>query len=153
MACFNRSVLPLLCSPEEEIILYCKDNGLIPQTQLCSTCTTQMIWTPCSATKYSDCLCWICPGCKATKSIRSNSLLDKQNLNFQQLIWFIHAFSNRHHTNVNIAEYTGLSEHTVSVWYSRLLTCLSEYMFLNPVVLGGSGIVVEIDESKFGIRK
>ena len=153
MACFNSSVLQLLTSSEADIQIFCRNRGVIPSSSLCTNCNTQMTWTSCSATRYRDGSCWRCPNCGLYRSIRHNSILDQQNITFTQFIWLLHAFSNKNNSNVNIAEYTGLSEHSVSVWVGKLLTCLAEYLFQNPVVLGGHGVVVEVDESKYGKRK
>ena len=140
MSSFNRSVLHILNSSEEELIQFCRARGVIPSSALCTNCNLQMTWTTCSTSCYNDGFCWRCPGCGGARSIRANSIPDKQNLTFTQLIWLVHAFSNKNNSNVNIAEYTGLSEHTVSVWVGKLLTCLAEYLFQNPVVLGGNGV-------------
>ena len=47
-----------------------------------------------------------------------------------------------------------MSEHIVLVWVGKLLALFAEHLFQNQAksstVLGGHGVVVEVDESKFG---
>ena len=38
-------------------------------------------------------------------------------------------------------------------WYNFIRDVCAEYFTRNPVVIGGPGVEVEIDESKFGKKK
>ena len=46
-----------------------------------------------------------------------------------------------------------ISEPTAIDWYNFLRDVCAEYFAQHPVQIGGPGIEVEIDESKFGKRK
>ena len=46
-----------------------------------------------------------------------------------------------------------ISEPTGVDWFNFIRDVCAEYFKQNPVVIGGPGIEVEIDESKFGRRK
>ena len=47
-------------------------------------------------------------------------------------------------TELSMSELSGLSEHTVSVWRCTLNKFIAEYLMLNPVILGGFGIIVSL---------
>ena len=143
----------IISSPTEEITEFFRDRGLIQQEMTCSCCDIDMDWTPAAATKTPDCFIWKCSGCKAITSVRTNSILHKKKLNFREFFMILCSWANRHNTGVAISELAGVSEHCTSVWRCTLNNVLAEYLMLNPVMLGGFGIIVEIDESMFGKRK
>ena len=53
----------------------------------------------------------------------------------------------------NVVHETGHSVKTVVDWYHFLRGVCAQYFLDNPITIGGTGKVVEIDESKFGKRK
>ena len=46
-----------------------------------------------------------------------------------------------------------ISEPTAVDWYNFVRDVCAEYLRQHPIIIGGVGIEVEIDESKFGCRK
>lgn len=150
---FDDLYCPLVAGPEEDCIMFCRDRGIIPDNKDCPSCASPMGWKRGPSSLSSDCFYWRCPTCKLTRSIRESSILHKKKLSFKMFIKFLAAWSNRHNTGVTISAKIGLSRHSVSVWRKLLNNDLAEFLFDNPVRLGGPGIVVELDESKFGKRK
>ena len=67
-------------------------------------------------------ICWYCTACKTTKSIRHNSFFSKSKLTLQQ--WFVDI-------------------------YQWLQEVCSTKLLATPIQLGGTGVVVQIDESLF----
>lgn len=51
------------------------------------------------------------------------------------------------------AEQTKITEVSAVDWYNFFRDVCGEYFVSNPVTVGGPGMTVEIDESKFGKRK
>ena len=143
----------IITKPDDEMTEYFRDRGVIQQEMTCSYCDVDMEWKPASIKKSRDRYIWKCPTCKCTTSVRKKSILHKKNINFREFFMFLAAWCNRHNTGVSMSELSGLSEHTVSVWRCTLNNVIAEYLMLNPVILGGFGIIVEIDESMFGKRK
>ena len=47
----------------------------------------------------------------------------------------------------------GVSENTISDWRILLHTRVADWLVGNPSTVGGPGIIVELDEAKFGKRK
>ena len=118
--------------------MFYRNTGVIASLSVYNNCNLHMTSTNCPTVRYRDgSFCRRCPGCTRLLSIRSNSILDKQHLDFNQFIWLLHAFSNKNNSYVNIPEYTGLSDHTVSIWVGKLKALFAEHLFHNPVVLGG----------------
>ena len=56
-------------------------------------------------------------------------------------------------TSIAISQLIGVSENTISDWRILLHTRVADWLVANPSPLGGPGIIVEMDEAKFGKRK
>lgn len=153
MAGFLLYVSLLLTGPQAEIVLFCRDRGLIPSRLLCPMCYNPMTWRECSTSKYRDGFLWKCRNCNKILSIRDSTFLSKQHISFPDFVSFAWAWSNKNNSMTNIAELTGLHINTVTSIRRKLTNQLAEFLMLEPMVLGGPGVVVEIDESKFGKRK
>ena len=55
--------------------------------------------------------------------------------------------------SIAITQLIGVSENTLSDWRILLRTRVADGLVVNPSPLGGLGIMVELDEAKFGKRK
>ena len=127
---------------------------ILKSSQNCGTCHNPMVLSPCTATKSADLYIWKCGRpCKKTKNIRSGSVLSGSNLPFQHFLLLIYYFSSKSLTNVEISAFTGISEKSVGEWRASLTGFISSWLLANATPLGGPGVVVEIDEAKFGKRK
>ena len=58
-----------------------------------------------------------------------------------------------YHPAITLFSHIQISDHTAVDWYNFVRDVCAEYIQQHPVVIGGVGIEVEIDESKFGGRK
>ena len=82
-------------------------------------------------------------------TIRENTWLEKCKLTLEELILILYCWANDY-TNSQIYHEVRCSEKTVGAWTSFLReSCISQ-MLDYPEQIGGPGIDVEIDESKFG---
>jgi len=143
----------LLAGPESGLVLFCRDKGAIPSTRICPVCFTRMTWKECSASKYTDQFMWRCGACRKVMSIRDNSFMSEKSISFGSFVSFVWAWANKNNSMTNIAELTGLHLNTITTLRRKLNNAIAEFLLLDPMVLGGEGVVVEIDESKFGKRK
>jgi len=100
-----------------------------------------------------------CRKCSQYVSIRKGSVFESSNLSLQQILLIINLFTS-HITSyeqirlqTQLTE-TKLSDETIADWlsYCREI-CLETIARQTPTVIGGQGMTVEIDESKFGKRK
>lgn len=144
-----------LCQSEDTARLYLLQKGILRSTIQCSACSQPMILKPCSATKSPDLWIFKCggPGCKRSKSIRSDSYLESSKISFTTFLQLLYCFSSKNLTSVDIAAFTGLSRRSVGEWRSTLLEAVAAWIYNNPQAIGGPGEIVEIDEAMFGKRK
>ena len=56
-------------------------------------------------------------------------------------------------TSITISQLIGVSENTIRDWRILLHNRVADWLVANPSPLGGPGIIVELDEAKFGKRK
>ena len=56
-------------------------------------------------------------------------------------------------SNIEVAALTGFSDKAVGDWRTILSNAVAEWFLQNCQPLGGPGLIVEIDEAKFGKRK
>ena len=85
-------------------------------------------------------------------SIRDNTWIQKCKLTIEEIILMLYCWSNNY-TNEQIQHEVRCSQKTVTAWCSFLRdSCISKMLdYSEPI--GGPGIDIEIDESKFGRRK
>ena len=96
----------------------------------------------------SDGFSWWCRQCKGRKSIRDGSFFSKSHLPLQK--WFILIFWWSHEYPVtDAAKVAEVDEGTAIDVYRWLREICSSKLLQHPILLGGPGIVVQIDESLF----
>ena len=108
---------------------------------------------PCSSKKSSDLLIWRCSPCSRFRNIRTDSVLSGQKLTFSLFLQLVFYLSIKSLANVAISQIIGVSKNTISDWKTLIHTRVADFLVSNPSPLGGPGVVVEMDEAKFGKRK
>ena len=96
----------------------------------------------------SDGVCWSCRVCHTTKSIRQGSFFSKSKLTLQK--WFIAmVWWSREYPVTEMAQEAEVAENTACDIYQWLREVCSTKLLQTPIVLGGPGVIVQIDESQF----
>lgn len=85
-------------------------------------------------------------------SIRENTWIQDSNLSLELIVELLYLWSHGF-TNAEIEHELKLSKKTVIEWCAYLREVCFEVCVENSCQIGGPGIEVEIDESKFGKRK
>ena len=97
----------------------------------------------------SDGVSWWCPHCKGRKFIRDGSFFAKSRLTLQKWLILMY-FWAREYPVGDAAEEAQVQQKTAIDIYQWLREVCSTRLITNgPVVLGGPGTVVQIDESLF----
>ena len=95
----------------------------------------------------SDQYSWWCPQCKGRKTIRTGSFFEKSKLSLKKWLLIIHFWSRQ--LPVTDAELQlEISRSTAIDIYQWLREVCSTKLLTTPIVLGGPGTVVEIDEAE-----
>ena len=104
--------------------------------------------------RYPDGVCWRCPrkGCQKLYSLRHNSYFSNSKLSLEKILRIVHMWSTKTPLGDMMKELKIASEAAVD-WYNFCRDVCAQHFVDHPAVIGGPGLVVEIDESKFGKRK
>jgi transposase-like protein len=94
--------------------------------------------------KYS----WWCRECKGRKSIRTGSFFQKSNTTLQKWMLMLYLWA-RQYPVTDASEETGISLRVSIDMYLWFREVCSAKLLQNPIVLGGPGVIVQIDESLF----
>jgi transposase-like protein len=89
-----------------------------------------------------------CPQCKSRKSIRDGSFFAKSKLTLQKWLLMIYLWA-REYPVTDAAEEAQISERVAVDIYQWLREVCTTALLNNPMILGGAGNVVQIDESLF----
>jgi hypothetical protein len=142
----------LYTATEDAARTFLFSTGILRSQMSCS-CLTPMDIVTCTASKSEDLKIWRCTSCRKFRNIRSDSVLARSNLSFKQFLTLMYYFSSKSLTNVEIAGFTALSEKAVGHWRHVLSNVIASWFLQNCQPIGGPGVIVEIDEAKFGKRK
>ena len=141
------SLDPVLFStnPEDQID-FLKSKGLLRTQQDCPSCGVSMDWRrrPTCGDKFT----WQCPNCNCMKSIRNESFFSKSRLPLQTWLQLIHHWS----MDMPVTQATKqakISEKRCIDIYQFMRDVCSTKLLAAPIILGGTGKVVQIDESLF----
>ena len=125
---------------------------------ICQFCGAQYKKTTVSS--YSEGVAWACNNrsCRTLFSIKKGSFFELSHLSKETIIKLTY-FWCRNYSNKLASHETGVSEHTIVDWFQFCrdvcVDLLDSELGLGIAsdIIGGQGVVVEIDESKFGKRK
>lgn len=96
----------------------------------------------------SDGVCWSCPQCKTTRSIRHLSFFSKSRITLQQwlvaILWW-----SREYPVTDMAMEAEVRPSTGCDIYQWLREVCSAKLIATVIRLGGAGVIVQIDESLF----
>jgi len=96
----------------------------------------------------SDGCRWWCPTCKTRKSVRQGSFFAKSRISLQKWLLLMYLWA-REYPVTDAKEEAEVDKHTAIDIYQWFREVCSTKLIQNRVVLGGPGIIVQIDESLF----
>ena len=151
----SREELGGILTNEKEALCYLEEKNVIQYLRNCPYCDGKL--QPMSRdlrSKSRFVLRWRRRSCsKYSKSVLSGSILAKccyQKHIFMDLLYHWLLGCN----NTQITKALGMSNRTITDWTNYLRECVTaDILYNSDSMIGGPGIIVEIDESKFGKRK
>ena len=133
-----------LIQSKENIIQYLIDQKVIKSSLECNNCRKTMCMQ--DYTDSIDGKCFRCTKCKSRKSIRTNTFIEsfKQPLStIACMIYFMHLEILQKH----IAEILDIDPKTVMDFQAIMREEMGKFLFDHGEMLGGDGIIVQVDES------
>jgi len=165
--CFNPFTLGRLLSTYENTFNLCCEDGLIKNSCSCPSCRSVLKLTHDRRSEHTSPVVFRCTNNNCKKqyiSIFDGTFSEGgAKLSLVQILVFVSVFCGGRSGNapsyedIRFHSQTGptkLSSETIADWLSFCReVCLETVSRETPTLIGGSGLTVEIDESKFGKRK
>ena len=145
----NMSLLelgPTIFGGTEAIIDYLRRHHLLADHCNCSHCGIGMRERP--RRDVSDGFSWWCPQCKTRKSIREGSFFSKSRMTLHKWLLMVYWWA-RNYSLTDAAEEAEINAGTAVDVFQWFREVCSTKLLQTPLVLGGAGVVVQIDESLF----
>ena len=137
---------PVIVGPKDGLIAWLRNKRLLARSQDCTFYNTAM--REGRRGDISDGVVWRCPQCKRTKSIRDGRFFSKSRLPLQKWLLLLHYWSKEFPVK-DAADDADTHKNTACDVYRWLREVCSTKLLQTPIILGGRGIVVQIDESLF----
>ena len=137
---------PIAFGPTDDLIAWFRAKRLLARSQDCSNCNVPMRQG--MRKDVTDGLVWRCPQCKTTKSIREGSFFTKSRLTLQKWLLLIH-FWVKQYPVTDVAVDVEIDKNVGCAVYKWLREVCSTKLLQSPIILGGPGVVVQVDESLF----
>ncbi len=96
----------------------------------------------------SDGVSWKCPKCSTRKSIREGSFFSKSRLTLKQWVIVIYWWGKQYPVGQAGKEAQTSQPSAINI-YQWLREVCSTKLVNDPMLLGGPGVVVQVDESAF----
>ena len=137
---------PVIYGPTDDLIAWFRTKRLLARSQDCSSCNVPMRQG--TRNDVTDGLVWRCPQCKTTKSIRQGSFFSKSRLSLQKWLLLIH-FWVKEYPVKDAASDIEVDKNTAVDVYRWLREVCSTKLLATPIILGGPGVIVQVDESLY----
>eukprot|EP00106_Octopus_bimaculoides_P014417 XP_014781859.1 PREDICTED: uncharacterized protein LOC106877467 [Octopus bimaculoides] len=133
----------------ESTINFLASLGLIHNSAMC--CNTPMrLMNRCTS---SDGKAWRCCVCMHYRSIRQDSFFSGSRLPLPRLIELIYWWAALDCKQYVVMEQVGIGTEAIVKWYNYFRELCAVWCIDNAMQIGGEGMVVEIDETKFTHQK
>ena len=138
----------ILAEPEETLLWLLAAVGLIPPRRYRKCDAGNMfLVSPLRPTMYRS-----AKGCRATRSIFTCTIFAHAKLPLNKLVHMAHLWICGGEWGVVVLT-LGVANATAGCWLNFFNKVVEFHMNADPVMIGGVGIIVEIDETNFGKRK
>ena len=129
-------------------VLYTVEHSVFstPMNPCMYRCNTQMVDHP--REDVSDGFSWWCSHCKTRKTIREGSFFKKSHMTLRQWLLLLHLWAKMSPVT-SAAEDLEISRPAAIDAYQWLREVCSTTLLQTPIMLGGAGCIVQIDESLF----
>lgn len=131
---------------EEEAIKYLIEQGII-QNKSCWRCKRQMIID--IKRKQYHCSR---NSCRLSRSLFNHTFFSNTKIPVHILLWIAYMYLNKMPIN-GIKNTSSVHSEAITAWSQFIRQICADCVEFNDVVIGGPGIIVEIDETKLGKRK
>ena len=137
---------PVIFGPTDDLIAWFRAKRLLARSQDCSACNLPMRQG--TRNDVTDGLVWRCSRCKTTKSIRAGSFFSKSRLPLQKWLLLLH-FWVREYPVTDAATDIEVDKNTACDVYRWFREVCSTTLLGLPCILGGPGVIVQVDESLY----
>ena len=146
--------LGALLQSRELTLQFLREKGLLYDAIFCSSCNRWMRHQRDASVKC-DGYIFRCVTCRDKASIRRDSFFAAQRKDFSDYLTALYFFAKSIPACSAEKMMQGMmSQSTILSWYNYYRDLLSRDMIAHPLVVGGQGVIVEIDESMWrGKRK
>ena len=96
---------------------------------------------------------WRCYKCRKEKGAFAGTWLEGTRLSLCKVLVFMYAWVNEYTSTKYCVKELGLSLQTITDWKNMFREVCANDILCNPILIGGEGKTVEIDESCFSRRK
>ncbi|GBN89235.1 hypothetical protein AVEN_197865-1 [Araneus ventricosus] len=140
---------------KKEVIAWCMSMDMIAKAYVCPTCGEKMVLTE---NNCSDGYAWVCRKFGVNehhikRTVRKGSWFSESKLTISEVLILTYLWVKKT-PNDWIVDEMNVSEPTVVDWKSFCReVCVDRLVKDSKEKIGGVGMIVEIDESKFGKRK
>ena len=135
---------PVIRGGTPAVIAWMRSRGLLASN---ATCICGRAMRERRRSDISDGISWYCPSCKKTKTIRKDSFYAK-SMTLQEWLILIYWWA-RQYPSKHTSEEAEVDKNTACDVYRWLREVCSTTLLTTPIVLGGPGVVCQIDESLF----
>ena len=141
-----RELLTLENSTPLEMICHTQDAGLLMRSLVCFKCNIDMNLKPFerSCDKYA----WRCRKCRATKSVRIGSWFSRSHLPMSTILQITFMWCDKKPSWL-VRRKLNIAQNTVIDWYIFCREICVKIMLNQEIKIGGSGKVIELDETEF----
>lgn len=132
---------------EYDCLVYLLQKGVFDQPQICGSCNTEM-------RLLIDQQKWRCTKwkCNTKRSLRANSFFAKYHLTCRDILNIGRKWLNKEPTT-SIIRSTGCASDTICYYLKCFRELIADSLDHEDYIIGGEGIIVEIDETKISKRK
>ena len=126
-----------------------RDKGfnLVSKSNIPDGCVWQ-----CQSKKLKKNSCFQKTACRSNITVRTNSWFSKSNLTIGEILWYTYYWWHKVPPSLVKHEFK-FSDNTLCNWSAFCRGIAIEAVIKNTEKIGGPGVIVEIDESKFGKSK